>query len=367
MESNFDTTTPQGMEDVLNAIGEATEEPTEELHEEGHEEEAHEDEAVEEIEEEGESEEESGEDDEDIDDSEEVEEEEVEEADEVAITPEDFAELLGVDSDQVTVDEDGNAQFVTKVDGERTNVKMADLVKSYQLDSVITRKSQALSNDRKEFDTQREEYLSTASQRLNETSQLTQYMENALLNDFNGVDWNTLKAQDPQGYMVRRQDYNDKQVQLDQVKQALTAQGQALHEEQQKENAAKESVYIEEQATALLDAIPAWNDPEVAKREHTAINDFAKERYGFTDDELGSISEARAIRVLRDAMRYRQGKSDVDLATKKIKKLPKKAILRPKGNKKRINPTKQKVKTRRLKFNQSGSKDDALALLNAMD
>jgi hypothetical protein len=87
----------------------------------------------------------------------ETEEQEADEVNESEETEQDedvsWSGVLGVDDDKVVLDEEGNLVGLNvKVDGEVSTVKVADLIAGYQTTQDYTRKTQALSAERKEFE-----------------------------------------------------------------------------------------------------------------------------------------------------------------------------------------------------------------------
>src|SRR5437879_11143636 len=56
---------------------------------------------------------------------------------------------------------------------------------------------------------------------------------------------------------------------------------------------------------SLHDALPIWQDGDKAKPEQAKMVATAK-TYGFTEQEILSVVDHRALLILRDAMRYRE-------------------------------------------------------------
>jgi len=306
------------------------------------------------------------EDDSDEDESEGEEEETTQEATEdgLELSTEEFAELLGIDGKSLKVNEEGAVLIKTKVGDEEENVPLNDLIKSYQTDKHVTQKSQAVSEAQKAFEQERIDYVNQATERLNQAAGLMQVLEKEMVGDYQAVNWEQLRVTDPAEYAARRQEFSDKQNNLEAMKNQLASGAQSLTEEQNREMDIKRNEHLAEQGELLLAAIPEWNDPEVAKEEKSAIGEFMVSKYGFTDEDLQGLTDHRAILIVRDAMKYREGKTKVDVATKKVRKLPK--ISRPGKNKKTTNNQSKAAKARRIRLKESGSVKDAAALLYDM-
>jgi len=302
----------------------------------------------------------------------EAEEEESDEEDETSSSEEDdedgleltgdeFATMLGIDSKNLVINEDGSIALRTKAGEEEENVTIDALIKSYQTDKHVTQKSQAVSEAQKAFEQERIDYVNQATERLNQAAGLVQVLEKQMLGDIQSVDWEQLRINDPAEYAARRQELSDKQSSIDQMKGQLQQGVKSITAEQQQEMDAKRNQLLEAEGEKLLAAIPEWNNPDVASSEKSAIGEFMVKKYGFTDKDIEAITDHRAILIVRDAMKYQESKSKVSVAEKKVRKLPK--ISRPGKNKKQTTKDSKVKATRRVRLKESGSVDDAAALL----
>lgn len=308
--------------------------------------------------------------DEEQEDTEEKSTEESEETDDeeeepgLELAPEEFAALLGVDSDLVEVDaETGEVLLRTKVGEETGKVSLKDLLKSYQTDKYVTQKSQAVSEAQKAFETERNNYLTQANAKLNEAAGLAQIFEQQLLSEFNAVDWNQLRATNPGEYAARQHEFSGKQAALQQAKAQLGAQAQQLSAEQKQAQDDKMSEVLKAEHDRLVTAIPEWSDSAVAAKEKTAIGEYMVKNYGFSEADLENITDHRAVLVVRDAMRYREGKAKTTIAEKKVKALPR--IAKPGTNKKKSDPNSTAAKARHVRLKKTGNVSDLAALLES--
>lgn len=107
---------------------------------------------------------------------------------------------------------------------------------------------------------------------------------------------------DPIGYMQAearyRKDLQDFQTQQVQIQQT------AMAHRQMQEKAMAE--FVAEQSKLLQSRIPEFADANKAREITGKIRNTASEVYGFTDDELGGIVDARHVQVLHDAMKWRE-------------------------------------------------------------
>jgi hypothetical protein len=85
--------------------------------------------------------------------------------------------------------------------------------------------------------------------------------------------------------------------------QAVEGKRRALAEQEQATQQQAFHKYIQEEQGKLLTALPEWNKPEVAKAERQKILDWGQKN-GYSEQELLSIFDHRALLVARKAMLY---------------------------------------------------------------
>ena len=223
----------------------------------------------------------------------------------------DVALALGVDEHSIDVDDEGVPLFRAKIDGEERLVKVADLLKSYQLEGHLNKQNMEVSEQRKKIEQERKKYLEESSGRLQQMNDTLNLLHANLNAEFQGVDWNALKQHDPNEYVRKRMDFEDKQRQIQTAFTHLNSQRQAQLNE-----------IRTEQMGMLLDKIPDWKDAEkfaVGKLEITA----ALENYGFPKEEIGQILDHRFFLLAKDAMAYRKLQEQTPAITQKVRSAPK--------------------------------------------
>lgn len=226
--------------------------------------------------------------------------------------------VLGVDEGQLNFDEDGNLVGVnTKIDGESSTVGMKDLISGYQSNKATTQKSQALSEERKTFDGQKQEFEQQFTQKLQEVTVLGDYLEKQLIADFEGVDWERLRVEDAAEYAALRQDYATRAQDMQQFKAAMqteTDKQKAANDEQlQASNATR----MREQYGKMIENNPAWANKDEFEKDMNGLKSFCSEQYGFSDDDFKLVQDARLIELIKDANSYRKGMASVSEKLKK--------------------------------------------------
>jgi len=161
--------------------------------------------------------------------------------------------------------------------------------------------------------------------------------------------------QDPIGYMEAKLTYDEAKAAHDQQLYQL----QGMHQQQAQQQQAARQAYLAEQAEVLKQYIPEIADPKKGEMLKTEIMDTGM-HYGFTPEEMAGVSDARYVRALNDARKYRQ------LVANKQKSQSKADGVRPvvkAGAKKRPDGQAATRKKAQQRLQKTGSIDDALSLM----
>lgn len=298
--------------------------------------------------------------------------EEVEEIDETEATSEgeydeDDAEELSESDDEDDDDEeydvdvseleevdDEDTYYTVKIDGEEKQVKADELVKSYQLEQAAQKRMQEAAEIRKNSEA---EMQALAEQR----EKYGRALE-AIETQLNSVQeqpkeyWDNLYQEDPLEWARQRDNYRDRKESL----QKVQAERVRIQQEQQAQLAQQHQQYLAEQQQQLLERIPEWRNEEIAAKEKQNVITYAQ-RLGYTEQELASASDSRAIEALRKAYLYDELMSKKPAAQKKVTKAPKSVKSGTPTTKKQANANRGKQALERL--NKTGSKDAAVDLL----
>ena len=172
-------------------------------------------------------------------------------------------------------------------------------------------------------------------------------------------EWDTLRRQNPDQFA---RDFSNHQLvkqQLDAVnaeKGRIQQEKLGLMEEQLRE-------HLEGEKNALLSAIPEWQDEAVADAERQELHSFAMS-YGFSESDLAQVSDHRLMLLLRDGMKYRQGKTKGEAAIRE--KVDTAIRLKP-GTGKKKSRKKQSIRKKQRNAERmlarTGTEKDALAAI----
>lgn len=175
---------------------------------------------------------------------------------------------------------------------------------------------------------------------------------------YDSIDWEGLKAKDPGRYAALRSDfgveYANAQNSLAQAQQVQTQQvQQRLNEERAMHN------------QLFLEMVPEARDPKVAQQLEAQAQAYAMNYWGFSEQEVQGIYDARARAVLLDSMKWRQHLAEVEKAKGKVRAAPK-PVMRP-GGRGVVQPARNRqVDALTAKAKQSGKVADQVAAIDAL-
>ena len=256
--------------------------------------------------------------------------------------------------------EDDNSEEATeqpkyrvKAAGEEREVTLDELIRGYQLEADYTRKTQSLAEERKAVEAERAK-IQEAAQARDLYAQRLQIIENMLSQQQPQENLEELKEIDPIGYAVKvaEQQQRDKQLAAIQSERARIAQ------QQDAERTELISRHVAAEAAKLQQAIPDFADKEKGESIRKDIRNFAKS-IGWSDEELASVYDSRAVLTLYKAMQYDRLVSNKPEVTKKVAQAPK--MLKAGASQQR-SPDQEQVKKQKQQLKRSGRVADAASV-----
>lgn len=203
------------------------------------------------------------------------------------------ADAAALDTEQAAAPE---PSYRVVIDGKETSIPVKELISGYQRQAAFTQRSQALANDRREFETHRDAVVKERGQ----YARLLVALE-AQLSGEAEPDWAALEQNDPVQFAVESARWTQRRERL----AAIQSEKDRLQGEAEKQVRERVSAHVTEQARLLLEKVPEYRDEKVRTKDRTAIKEFAVQNYGFTMDEIDQLVDHRAVLVLRDARAYR--------------------------------------------------------------
>ena len=251
--------------------------------------------------------------------------------------------------------------YAVKVDGEEHEVTLDELMKGYSRQSDYTKKTQEISEQRKQFQSSAEKHEVEMAQIRNERQQYVQTLQNIIegstqsLDKFVDVDWDTLKATNPIEYVTKREEYREMQEKI----QAIQHEQVAVQSKQNDDMKQLHAQTLHREHQLMADALPEWGDPKKQHEIGSHIRDYARVQ-GFSDEEIGSLVDHRSLIVLRKAMLYDEMNSS-DVKSKKLKNKPR--VVRSGKGVSRKDDSKRKRASKMNRLQKSGHVDDAASIL----
>ena len=181
-----------------------------------------------------------------------------------------------------------------KVDGEELEVPFDEVLKGYSRTADYTKKTQQVAEVRKKA----EEEAETARAARQQYLEGLEYLKSQLVTD-KEPDWEELRKNDPIEFVTQRELHRERKEKL----AALEAEKQRVLTHQQQEQAKYLEKHIQTEQEKLLQALPEWKDASKAKAEKEMIAEYAKS-LGFSEQELSSLYDHRAVVALRKAALY---------------------------------------------------------------
>ena len=293
--------------------------------------------------------------------------EETEEAEEVEEEAPEEEEGQAEEETEEEVDEEEETEIVAeedlkytiKVDGEEFEVGIEELKNGYQRQADYTRKSQALAEQRKETEQIQSERMQLEQERQMYANglQMLQEQQAAKLKDFDSVDWEALKAEDPYQYMIKKDEYRDAQERVNNI----VAEQQAVQQEQARQAQQARAHFVQQEYARLINALPEWGDNKSTIRKD--IQEYASS-VGFRPEEINQLADHRSVLVIKKAMEYDKLTTKVAPKKKAVKKVPK-VQKSGRGNSKEDTAA-EAVKQKRARLRKSGKQDDAASIFYDM-
>lgn len=196
-----------------------------------------------------------------------------------------------------------------RIGDEELEVTTEELKAGYLRDRDYRQKTQALAERRRELDgaaqqieADRRAYREKAQAYEQIIGQLSGVVD-AEGKQFERIDWNKLKADDPSEFLIKREEFREWQDR----KRAADAERSRLARERDEETRREMAKAAEELQRTLYSAdyFPHWSDQAKAEAEVREMEAAALD-LGFTRDELAQTLDPRAWKLLHEAAQYRK-------------------------------------------------------------
>ena len=276
---------------------------------------------------------------------------EPEEVTQEAQSEEEQSESDGDVEEQEEVEE--QPRYKVKASGEEIEVTLDDLIKGYQREADYTKKTQTLAEQRKQVEAERSEIEQAKTVRDQYQARLA-LIETALKSREPQENLEALKETDPIGFAVKVAEQTQRKDQL----QAIQLERARIAQQQQAEQTQNLNSHLAVEAHKLAEAIPEYADKQKSVQVKKDIRDYAK-KIGWSDEELASVYDSRAVLTLYRAMQYDNLISNKANVTKKVNEAPK--MLKA-GVSRQTDANADQTKKAQNKLKQTGNIRDAASV-----
>ena len=236
-----------------------------------------------------------------------------------------------VDEDQPNDGEDGESQpddepegdeveepqvFTVKINGEEVKVTLDEALKGYSRTQDYTRKTQELAQRLKEFEPERNAVRAERQQYADALRQVEQALTDLTPQE---PDWVKVQHETPEDFPILWAQWQQHKERLSR----LSAERRQAEESVRADQIAAYNESVQRAQEQLFEQLPEWKDAEKRKAEQTRLRSYAVENAGYTEDELNSVVDPRAIVLLRKAMLYDEAQKAKPVLKQKIEKIKK--------------------------------------------
>ena len=205
-----------------------------------------------------------------------------------------IAEILGVEENDLDVDENGKVVLNTKIDGVEGKVSLAEARKSYQLEGHLNKQNMEVVETRKALEAEREAFRQEQQSKAQQLEDTLNLAYDDLNSEFANVNWEYLRQNEPQEYLLLKNDYAEKQKKLETRYETLQQTRQEQAEQYAKE---QESVRVEKVAAEterLRQLIPGWDNDETYQTGAKELQQSCLE-HGWSNEEIQAIATGKAV------------------------------------------------------------------------
>lgn len=261
------------------------------------------------------------------------------------ITPEEFLERYKVKA---------------KIDGEEIETSLSELKNGYQRLSDYRNKTAEVAEQRKALKQEEEAQKAEIQNRLGQVDTLIDNLQSQILSEFQGIDWNDLRATNPAEYAALIQDFQGRQTQLNHAQEVARQESERLQQEQLEKQKEQYSEIVKAERELLFEAIPDWKNNDVMTAEAKQVSEYLKSR-GFNDQEISSAYDHRILKMAYDLMKSDKVKAKAEVVKNKVKTLPK--LVKPGSKGTQLTAKQAALNKLKAKVKKTGGKTDDIAAL----
>lgn len=283
-------------------------------------------------------------------------------SDDLNVDDEVFPENLNDLATAFEVEEDRIKEIVVASKKDGTPVTLDQVLHNWNVSESVNRKSQEISELKKELDKEKTYYASEMTKKLEDQELIVRALEEAYINA-GSEELEELRVVDPAEYAARKMELADKAKNLDVIRNKIHEEQQQLQQQQNQEYQQRRQAALMHEQEALFLKAPEYKDAAKFEKESKSVVDFLVGE-GYSKEELASVVDHRVLLIARDAMRYRNMEATAEPKKKRVVRKPKSVRA---GNATKRRTTKEKSLTKKMAdaaaSNDTRVKQDAIAEL----
>lgn len=252
------------------------------------------------------------------------------------------------------VSEDDKPVVTVEIDGKPIELTKSEIQSGYLRQADYTRKTQALAEERKQFQT----VVQQAQEQEKIYSELLPVMVQRMQQYMPQPPKPELIDADPVSYMKQKEAYEREMGDL----QAAQAEMQRMSQKSQVEQEQQLQAIVAQNAQMLPELIPEWKEAKNYERDRIKLRDYLKSRQ-FSDQEIDNAYDARIVALAYDAMRWRELKNSKPKQSEPLEKALRPPT--PPATKPMSTQTKATVEARK-RLAKTGSIRDAAAVFESL-
>lgn len=167
-------------------------------------------------------------------------------------------------------------------------------------------------------------------------------MEAAVKAEYETIDWNKLRVDDPAEWTARQRERETKMARIGQIRGEAERKVSAALQQIEAQNREKAIRDLPKQQEILHERVPEWKDKDKAAKERDSLMSYLNSE-GFTESEVNvAAMNGRVLALAIKAMRYDESKAKSAAIKKKVVRIPK--VIKP-GSSQQDKPPKAPAAT----------------------
>ena len=247
--------------------------------------------------------------------------------------------------------------YLVKAHGEEKEVTVDELIKSYQLGTDYTKKTQELAEQRKQLEAEQQkasESIKLQQEYAHKLDQLNQVLQQGIISE---EELEKLRENDPIQYAIKVAE-NTETVKK---QQQIQLEHQKLMQQQQKQQEEYLQKVVQGESQKIAELIPEFSDKTKGEQLRSEIRNFGKS-IGFTNEELSQVYDSRHVNVLYKAMKYDRLMKNKAKVTKKVSDAPKMV----KSKAKMLDTKTQSYRNQRKALRDTGDSNVAVSVFESI-